>query len=472
MFNINPTKLIQLLIVFTYVGLITLLPSIQFMPKYIIWFQDRQRLLELLLIIFVLIYSFLNKKIAKNIIHVNPKLRYLLFILLLLSIVSSLLAISPRHAFIEISVFAGLCYLSIYVAEQFLNDKEIFSKRVIYVLWASVVLYMVSFYSGYITATIFKTPLTWPFPFTGFSNIRAFNQYQLWSIGILSLPLLTFRLNNYRSHTFLHAGLTLWWVLLFYSASRGVLVAWFIGALITLAIYRKLAWPFLKLQFFQLTTGYIAYYVLFKTIPTTLHSSIVTNTVIRETTNDRLALWNLAFTLVKNFPFFGAGPMGYAWYSQTNGHPHNSFLQLASEWGLFATLIILTITGYGVYHWLKKLNPSRLATQSKLTNHLTIILFFTIITNAAYSLVDGVIVMPISQVLMFTMIGLMIGLYLSNDKVTTSKDSRFRPVFAWVVLFTMIWSTYPEIARGLSGNEKGFSMGYSAIGPRFWREVK
>lgn len=467
----SPIKLIQFIAISSYIALITFQPSLQIWPKYIIWFQDRQRLLELLLITFVLIYAVLNKTIAKNAIQVNLKLRYALFTLLLVSIVSSLLAISPRHAFIEISVFAGLCYLSIFVAEQLLNDKEVFTKRFIYVLWASVVLYMISFYSGYITATIFKTPLTWPFPFTGFTNIRAFNQYQLWSIGLLSLPLLTFGSQNYITRIFLNTALILWWVLLFYSASRGVLAAWLVGAIITLAIYRKLAWSFLKLQLFQLTSGYIAYYLLFKIIPIAYQSSIVTNTIIRETTNDRLALWNLAFTLVKNFPFFGAGPMGYAWYSQTNGHPHNSLLQLASEWGLLATFIILAITGYGIYHWLRKLSPSRLATQPKLTIHLTIILFFTVITNAAYSLVDGVVVMPISQVLMFTIIGLMIGLYLSSDKVTTSKDSRFRPVFAGVVLFTMLWSTYPEIARGLSGHEKGFSIGHTAIGPRFWREV-
>ena len=168
--------------------------------------------------------------------------------------------------------------------------------------------------------------------------------------------------------------------------------------------------------------------------------------------------------------------MHYAWYNPSNGHPHNSLLQLAAEFGLPATIIILSIAGYSIYCWLKKFNVHSLQTASSSDSNLAILLFFTIITNAAYSLVDGVIVTPISQVLMFTMIGLMIGFYydgqLTADNKLIKKQYQFRPIFAAIVLAAMVWSIMPELVRGLSGNEKGFSMGYSAAGPRFWHETK
>lgn len=466
------TEVLQSLILLVYIALITFSPSLQFMPKYIVWFVDRQRLLELLLLTLILVFSLLHKPDLKNSIFINSKLRNAFFILLALASLSSLFAVSQRLALIEISVFAGLCYLALFVSNLYVENKEDFTKKLTYTIWASLLLYLVSFYSGYITATIFKTPLNWPFPFTGFSNIRSFNQYQLWTLGLISLPLLAFDLQSKVKRFCLYFALTLWWVLLFYSASRGVLIAWLLGALMTAVVYQKIAWLFLKSQLIQIASGYISYYILFKIIPAIHQSTIVTSSVIRETTNDRIALWNLALTIIKNFPFSGTGPMNYVFYSTTNAHPHNSVLQLATEWGLPATTVILAISGFAIYCWLKKFTVNKLQSLPKLESQLTIILFFTIITNAIYSLVDGVIVTPISQVLMFTVIGLMVGHYSYNRIITIDRNPKFRPVFAGVVLLVLICSTLPEITRGLSGNEKGFSMGYTAIGPRFWFESK
>ena len=476
-----PSLILQSLVLFACIALITFLPSLRFMPKVIVWFNDSQRLLELLLLVLVLLDGVLIGRNKSKLMPVNNKIRSAFFVLLALTSISAFLAKSPRHAVIEISVFAGLCYLALFTARLYNENKQVFTKRLAYALWASILLYMVSFYTGYITAAVFKTPVQWPLPFTGFTNVRSFNQYQLWSLGLIVLPLLAFDLKN-NTRRWLHLALAGWWVLLFYSASRGILLAWFAGMLTIAFVYRKLAWPFLRLQFINIIAGYCGYYVLFKVMPALLQTTLVTGTVIRDTANDRIALWDQALILIKGFPIFGVGPMHYAWYNPTNGHPHNSVLQLAAEWGLPATLIVLTIAGNGMTCWLKRFNANKLQTQSKLDNslldcNLAMILFFTLITNAAYSLVDGVIVSPISQVMMFTIIGLMIGQYtfrhsnVIENKPITHKP-KFRPIFAGLVLAAMVWSTLPEIMQGLAGNEKGFSMGYVAEGPRFWREIK
>jgi O-antigen ligase len=272
----------------------------------------------------------------------------------------------------------------------------------------------------------------------------------------------------------LHLGMACWWVLLFYSASRGVLLAWFVGILVTGLIYRKLAWPFIRIQLIYISTGFLIYQILFNLIPFLRGSAVVTGTVMRDTTSDRIELWSQSLNLIQNHPMFGVGPMHFAWYNNTSAsaHPHNSVLQLMAEWGLPAALLILCIAGYGLFCWLKKFNSTTLQVETKLNRNLAIVLFFTIVTNAAYSLVDGVIVMPISQVMMFTFIGLMLGFYSNGNPIAVTKKSLFKPIFACIVLVSLVWSTLPEILQSASGSEKRFSMGYTASGPRIWLELK
>jgi O-antigen ligase len=340
------------------------------------------------------------------------------------------------------------------------------------VFWASIALCIVSFYTGYISAIIFNTPVIWPAPLKGFSSIRSFNQYQLWTLGLITLPLLAFDFKRSSTRTWLHIGLAAWWSLMFFAASRGAFLAWIVGIIITAIIYKKTAWPFIRLQLISITTGFLSYQVLFQVIPNLKNSVVVTSTILRKTSSDRLELWKLSMDTIQSHPFFGAGPMHFAWVSMTVAHPHNSILQLMAEWGLPAAIIILSLAGYGLVCWQKKFNTTTLHIQTNLDQQIIITLFFTAITAAFYSLVDGVIVMPISQVMMFTIIGLMMGLYRRGIMVTTNSKPMFIRIFAGSIFIILAWSTLPEIMQAVAGSEKHFSIGYPAAGPRMWLEVK
>lgn len=462
---------LQNLVIFAFTVLIVLTTSMQLVPEYI-YSHDAQRFYSLILLALVLIHSTINTKSIDNSLLISKKILLAFYCLLALAVSSTALSHYPRHAVIEVSIFASLCYLALFSSGLMLNNKGIFIKGIIYVFWLSLLLYMLGFYVGYFSALISKTPLHWPEPFFAFFSIRCFNQYQLWSIGLITLPILAFEIKQSTKY-WLTIALTCWWVLLFYSASRGVLLAWLVGMLSTAFVYKKIALPFLKLQIFSITTGLMFYIVLFKLLPSWLHQIIITLTVMRDTTNDRTELWDICLKMIDKHPFVGVGPLHYYWYTKVGTHPHNSVLQLGAEWGIPATLIMLGIAGYGFYCWYKKFNASSTILQPRLDSQLTIILFFTIITNAAYSLVDGVIVMPISQVLMFTIIGMMIGQYQFGRTLIVSKNQtkfqfRFRPIFAGIVLITLVWSTLPEIIQGLSGNPRGFSSGPNIVNPRIW----
>ena len=473
MSRVNFYNISRLFIFLAFAALITISPSLKVIPKDIVAtsFHDSQRLVELILVTFVLLYSvFSNYRTIyfKN----NSSIRYIFYTLVALVITSSYLALSPRHAFLEISLFAGLSYLAIFVERLYQNDKALLIKRLIYVLWAGLLLCMVSFYVGYFTAVIFKTPVQWPKPLTGFGNIRFFNQYQLWGLGLITLPLITRNFVSTNSRRGLQIGLSFWFVLLFFAASRGAFLALLFGLLVTALVYRKSAWAFIRLQLTHITAGYLIYKFLFQFIPSLGSTEVVTGTAMRETTNDRIELWKLSLSLIQDHPYLGVGPMAYAWLSKISSHPHNSVLQLMTEWGLPAAFIVFALVAYGVIAWLRKFNVKSLKENTELDNNLAIILFFTLTTNAAYSLVDGVIVMPISQVMMFTFVGLAMGFYYQDQPAIVKNNSTLSRIFAGIVLITLAWSSLPEILQAASGSEKHFSTGYTATGPRIWQEVK
>lgn len=459
------------LVILSFIVLIVLSINVQLLSDYF-YLHDTHRLVSLILLALVLTHSAISRFSTGNLLPISPNIRIAFFILLALAIASTSASHYPRHAVIELSIFASLCYLASFTAGLLIENKEEFIKRITYVIWASILLYMLAFYVGYISAAISKTALQWPQPNIGFTSIRSFNQYQLWSIGLITLPVLAFNLKQ-TTKRWLTVALTCWWVLLFYSASRGVLLAWLVGMIVTAYTYKKLAWPFLRLQLISISTGFVAYCVLFKVLPNLLQQNVVTGTLLRDSVSDRTVLWDICFKMMEFHPFFGVGPLHYFWYNTLSTHPHNSVLQLGAEWGIPATIIMSGIAGYGFYCWYKKFNYSTISTQPKLDSNLTLILFFTIITNAAYSLVDGVIVMPISQILMFTIIGLMIGQYHHSETAETlnnlaKRKIKFRPIFAAIVFVALVWSTLPEIIQGLSGNPRGFSTGPNIVNPRIW----
>jgi putative inorganic carbon (hco3(-)) transporter len=269
-------------------------------------------------------------------------------------------------------------------------------------------------------------------------------------------------------------------MMLFASAGRGVLLALLLAMVITSIFYKGVARPFFRIQLIALITGLSVHTLLFRIIPLFLvdpmySGSVLTGSMLRLTTWDRVALWKRALTMIQEHPFFGVGPMHYAWYpNNVAAHPHNSLMQIAAEWGLPATLLVLFIFGYGLFNWVKKFNHITLLDKAEIDSHLPIILFFTLIASAIYSLVDGVIVMPMSQVMMAVVVGLMFGTYSSSkksqiDEVNTRSNIGYR-VFAGIVLATLLWTIKPDAILRLTGNSQNVPFNIDVVGPRFWLE--
>lgn len=464
------TMLIKWLAIAVFLLMLTLSLNYCLLPN--LSSHDDKRVLQLLLISFVLIWVILggmSKAYDGLLWKVN--IQYLAYILFALAGVSILLSNSPQHAVMEVSLFYGLFYVSQFTSSLWFEYRLKLVNYLVCAIWIGLVLYMVGFYSGYLASFLEHIPLLGSEPFFGFSHVRFFNQYQMWTLSLIYWPLLSFNKQKKTIRLFLYIALTAWWILFFASGGRGVLLAWLLAMPVTVYCYRQFSLPLLRLQLIGFITGLNGYAVLFYLLPSFMGKTDSIDTVFRYTTTGRNVLWNRAFAMIQAHKWFGVGPMHFAWYPSFNGaHPHNSVLQLAAELGLPATLIIFLLAVYGVFCWLKRFNYKTLKALD--APNLVIVLFFALVANFSYSLVDGVIVMPLSQVMMVVVIGLMMGLYNDEKKqINALRANHFvQRFFTLIVLVAIEWSVLPELLPRILGNEQLIPRGYQTVGPRFWQE--
>lgn len=182
-------------------------------------------------------------------------------------------------------------------------------------------------------------------------------------------------------------------------------------------------------------------------------------------TSGRLSLWQAATSLIVAHPILGVGPMHFASVSHPHGaHPHNSIFQLASEYGVPATLML----GYIVW---KLFHTSARAIRRNDPNaaRACVPAFLALIVAAIYSLVDGNYLMPVSQSAIAICVGVLLaGTFpLSAALPETLNSSPWPSRLAGVVIATsgIYLSAY---AVATIGDGTPASGAYSL--PRFWEQ--
>ena len=87
--------------------------------------------------------------------------------------------------------------------------------------------------------------------------------------------------------------------------------------------------------------------------------SLVASTIMRFDSSFRIDLWIQAWEIIKGHPWLGVGPLHYANFPNAiASSPHNFFLQIASEWGGPAFLLLSTLLGRVIYLKIKSLRQT------------------------------------------------------------------------------------------------------------------
>lgn len=435
-----------------------------------IW-HDQQRIEQLILLAIAAVgaATVWRSKLTESWTYFSLSTRAAIVLFFLVGALSSALAPYPRMAALEVVVFFLLLVSAMILAVDSKNARCQFD------IWATRLILGLAFLiatkvlMGYVAFLAEGVKLDTEAMFSGtFSNRRVFGQVATLFIPLLTLPLLEKTQSNmFRLSAFVL--LVVWWVLLIASGTRGSWFALVGGALLTSVVAWRYTKKWLTIQVFALMTGLGIYTLLFVVVPAWIggSASIENRWVDIAHLSGRDVLWNLAIHQIKLDPWLGIGPMHFAsLHSVFGAHPHNAVLQLVAEWGVFAVPLIVVI-GLALVRSLFN------ARQVDVDNSLRICLTISLFAAAIQSMVDGVIVIPYTQLCLVLIVGWTIGVANRHVEVKHCKQKPLARSLPYLMAFgvavaMLAYGVFPETFYRVQITEAYLADGNKSLLPRFW----
>lgn len=395
-----------------------------------------------------------------------------LAIVALAGAVSATLAPLPRWAWTEWSLLLSLACAVLLVGDLRRRTGPRFDQLLLWFVGATCALFAIRFFGTYAAALAVGTGLdTRELSSLGFSNRRFLGQLQTLTLPLLVLPVLAARNHWHRGAAFLLLGA--WWLLAFTSATRGT----FFGLAIALPLAaglsphpgrRWLGWQAAGVAF-----GFALYALLFFVFPALAGVDVDLENRLGRLfdSSGRIESWIYTLGIIADHPLLGVGPMHLAYWLNPGvpvAHPHNAFLQIAAEWGVPAALVASGCLAYAFLRYFQRLRRGR-------TTALATSLAAALVGAAAQSLVDGVIVMPVTQVFLVVIGGWALGIYFTTDR-PRDREARItlgRSVVATTfaaVLSMLAITTVRDFGQLEARQERHVAEHGAYLHPRFWQQ--
>lgn len=310
--------------------------------------------------------------------------------------------------------------------------------------------------------------------FTGFSNIRFFGHIQTMLLPFLLLPTMWWA-TTLSQRVLLGAVPALWWMLVVASGTRGTWLGLAVGILTATLFGGRHGRRWIKWQLAGATCGLLCYVAFVQIVPMILEQPVsflhraadITSLSMRE------VLWDLAIRFSRENPLLGVGPMHFAYYATAvAAHPHNAILQFTAEWGIPAALSFTAVFATGGLAFAARVRRVTIGpdTQAGLT---AVALLAALAGAAAQAMVDGILVMPVSQIVLALICGWAIGFYYTNQSSASHcgmLEKRLSATIIAMAVGSMVYGVRPEIARleqRESAYQATFPHGVQLL-PRFW----
>ncbi len=425
--------------------LCTLIPLI---PIFSYDYHNHQRIIQIALLLsmsLIALTSFLSIKEPMFRLVLNKKSGILFSVFIFCGCLSALMSIEQSFSLLYTFHISLLILTMCYVST--INNK----KSILFIIYALLITHtsLILICLLNIIFTLFEQqPLNPYIIYSGFINIRFFNQVQVFILPFLVLLL---RFKSIQRIVFIVLFLNL--LLIFIGQARGALLSFLVFSIFALALKTTLKKQVLiGLACFVLSC--ITFYAL-----DSLNKGGAE--ILRTSSSGRIYLWfNTLSNLSLKHLFIGNGPGVFEMSlgsSAPFSHPHNSIIEILNEWGLIALMCILTVvftTLQKAITHLKK-NKKDIITES---------LFYSFAIGITYSLFSGVHVMPVSQTLLFIMWGLLLGRINKKSNQNLTINKYLKALIA--ILFIFAWYLYLQKAISIYNNidpDKGY-----IYGPRFW----
>lgn len=216
------------------------------------------------------------------------------------------------------------------------------------------------------------------------------------------------------------------WCLNMALETRAVFFSYLLGApAIVLLLGWRNARSFVFVMAATALAGLLLYLVLFIGVPRWIVDGIAlsgrSDSLLSP--NGRQLLLISSWESIKSAPLLGIGPMAFAAIPHVwAAHPHNWVLQIAAEWGLPAAVLVVTAV---IKFVLTKGRVVRnQALDSAVALPISMAAFASVAVGLIYGLVDGNLLMPVSQTAFFLFLGILMGSAPSRNVIDERALSR------------------------------------------------
>ncbi|MBA1445701.1 MAG: O-antigen ligase family protein [Chromatiales bacterium] len=429
---------------------------------------DTKRILETALLFGICLILLISQKERQSWLTLFSRLTHqtklLISGIIIFGSISSIAAPIPQDAFLSLSYVALLFFFTLFIATQRHHYGNAYDKILVLIIVLAVIIYEGAFIKSFIDHAV-QDRIFYFHPI--FVNSRFLCQFLTWTLPLITLPIFlaqestpTRRKLIFLS-TLLIAGT--WWAIAIANGSKGSLLGLLIGWIVVAIVFRGRSRDWLLIQFYALLAGLFIYFTIF--VPELRYDNFA---AISQSLVSRMALWEQALQLIKDNPLLGTGPLHYAYFRNPYAaHPHNSMLQIASEWGLPVLLMVslLAISNFSI--WVKRTtaNPVHLSLTAAL------------LAATFHSQISGVLTTPLSQIMMCLVIGWMYGIV---QPLQITPDSSAGHTAKWLFLFVILLSiagvaqgifpevfSLPELGVEWLNSHERFE-GHATFNPRFW----
>jgi O-antigen ligase len=427
---------------------------------------DGTRSLQLLLLGLVSTLAILARKAMLDLVMSSPlRVKVGLLSVLSIGIASAVFAPVTEMAFLEISQYLLLFLLVLAVASHSGRDRAQADKVLLIPFVGSALLFVLSFAVAQLGYLTIGGTFPWITPFMNIGNVRHFSQYQAYTLPLLVLPLLVFKVPaRWKVAMFLIASM--WWMLQFCTGTRAVWVGIAAAAFLVGMFLRDPGRQWLRYQAAAATVGGVLYFLLRPILKPPGLDSIAQRGLDGSARGE---LWLRAWELIQQHPLLGVGPMHFSYENfKIAAHPHNIVLQFACEWGIPATLILMSLALWLLW---KAFTATKRSTSSTDRN-INVALFASLICGSTDAMFSGNNIMPLSQTTLFIIMGWYAGRLMAQTQLANPAPSREpalwqHALFIAIVLGSLSIVTY-SAWEYLSKLQVQDASGIDYYHPRYW----
>lgn len=383
----------------------------------------------------------------------------------------------PMYAAAEVSMVFLVLFSILFLSVLFGSIFRFFSVFVFPLLALGAIFYSAAIL-GIVWGDLFVSMESrWPDKVYNFSNRRFMNQWQSWILPLLPFLLYSLFPRCRKSYSFflIFIAFSLLWAMLFYSLGRAVLFAQ-LALIIIMPIFfgrRSLMW-----LSFHLSAALIGLFFCMTILGINFFDPQIDAPVDRLASlqdQPRLEMILLSFLFVEESPFLGVGPMHFAAAQNfVAAHPHNSVMQLMAEWGIPAALAFAILVFWPLYRWLvfasRKVRTGTLEIQDEM---LIMSLTASMMSAGMHSLVSGIIVMPMSLIMLVLVMSLSLAIYRTEHPTSYVYNPLVRRVLAVTAIVMAVGLGSFAIIEG-SRQSAYRAADHPFLGthlqPRFWQQ--